>query len=57
MSYYKWLPMIQDSKPDCKWLRMNTSKNAGELGFIVISVDNSDVTGEKQSGRLSNYII
>ena len=49
--------MIQDSKPDCKWLRVNTSKNAGELGFIVISVDNSDVTGEKQSGRLSNYII
>ena len=47
--------MIQvTNKPDYKWLRVKTNKNDGELSFIVISVDNSDVTGGKQSGRLAS---
>ena len=33
---------------------MNTSKNVGELSFIVISVDNSHLAGGKQRGRLAS---
>ena len=55
MSDYKWLLMIQvNNKRDYKWLRVNASKNDGQLSFIVISVDNSDVAGGKQRGRLAS---
>ena len=43
-----------DYKPDCKWRRVNTSKNVEELSSIVISVDNSDVAGGKERGRLAS---
>ena len=43
-----------DYKPDYKRLRVNTSKNIGDLSFIVISVDNSHVAGGKQMGRLAS---
>ena len=54
MSDYKWLPIIQvtisQSTSEYEW-RMNvaiTSKNVGELGFIVISGDHSNVAGGDQ---------
>ena len=43
-----------DYMPDYKWLGVNTSKNVGELSLIVISVDNSDVAGENERGRLAS---
>ena len=43
-----------DYKPDYKWRQAKTSKNVRELSFIGISVDNNDVVGGKQRGRLAS---
>ena len=60
MSDYMWLPIIQVTisqiTSDYEW-RMNvviTTKNVGELDFIIISGDNSHVAGGKQKGSLTS---